>query len=391
MQGLSKQAILFSGTSLMASLLALLAGTNSAVYDPSDITSLWQSSTGLTPVSAHADLTGLMLDKAKMNNQPAASFIASQPELKASGAIGLVGTATAATYNTGTGVGTVSRSGDQSNQSYVQWTGLAYQTALYYIEIENTGSTGLAVRGGSQSATTVQSLTSGQRLTVFCPCGSTGLLTITASTNATTANFTIHAFKAVPGYHAIQAAGTQQPRYNVDGALRSLLFDAIDDCLVSSIMNLSGGDEITVTIGIRNTDAANKIVVELGPNANSNNGSFALLSALTPIFRSRGTATAAAADGTTRTPPISLVLTGQGDVSTDTCLVRVNGVQGGVDPTDQGTGNFGASYNLNIGARTGGANPFGGYFYFLAVTPQRVAAITSLAERISAGLSGVSL
>jgi hypothetical protein len=188
------------GTS--ASPASLFAASEPGVwYDPSQINTLYQDNTGTTPVTAPAQTVGLMLDKSK--------GLVLGSELRGSGAIGLVGTATAATYNTATGVGTVTRV-DASNQSFVQWTGL---TAAYSkITVSCTSGVGITVRAGTYTGSGTVVL-SGQEFTLYS-LSSGGAITITSS--SATSGFTVTSIKEAPGNHATQATSAQRPTYGIN-------------------------------------------------------------------------------------------------------------------------------------------------------------------------------
>lgn len=118
------------------------------------------------------------------------------PELRGNGVIGLIGTATAATYNTGTGAGTCATAADGANQSYVQWTGLA--STSYVIDIENTGgagSTSIRARNGGPSGAIVHTVTLGQRVSAVVAIGS--IMTINVGSNNFSGAFTVHSFREV--------------------------------------------------------------------------------------------------------------------------------------------------------------------------------------------------
>ena len=170
-------------------------------YDPSQINTLYQDSAGTTPITAPAQTVGLMLDKSQ--------GLVLGSELRGSGAIGLVGTATAATYNTTTGVGTVTRV-DASNQSFVQWTGL---TAAYCkVTVTCTSGVGITVRAGTYTGSGTVVL-SGQEFTLYS-LSSGGAITITSS--SATSGFTVTSVKLIPGNHATQATSTQRPTYGIN-------------------------------------------------------------------------------------------------------------------------------------------------------------------------------
>jgi hypothetical protein len=65
--------------------------------------------------------------------------------------------------------------------------------------------------------------------------------------------------------------------------------------------------------------------------------------------------------------PISGVLTGIGEISTDTNILRVNGAQVATNTTDQGTGNYGSTYPLFIGSRNNASLWFNGRLTSLIV------------------------
>lgn len=111
-----------------------------------------------------------------------------QTEFEGTGVIGIVGVATAATYNTTTGVGSVTRV-DASNQSFVQFPVIIGK--VYRLDI-SAGSPAALVRDGSQSGSTIQTIDNTRSLVRFVPTSNT--LTITSS--GLTANITVHSLKA---------------------------------------------------------------------------------------------------------------------------------------------------------------------------------------------------
>lgn len=176
-------AVLFSG------------GEAGAWYDTSDLSTMYQDSAGTT-VAVVGQPVGLLLDK-RLGGPGL--------EIKNSGALALVGVATAATYNTTTGAGSVTRV-DGTNQSFVTWTGLA---GFYKLTVTLDSGTGLAVRSGAQAGTTIHTLTSvGQSVTFYVP-DTGGQISITSSGG--TATFTVASFKPLPGNHATQATTAAKP------------------------------------------------------------------------------------------------------------------------------------------------------------------------------------
>lgn len=130
------------------------------------------------------------------------------PNLRASFAVGLVGSATAATYNTGTGAGTVTRV-DASNQSYVTITGLT-ANSVYKVNVTGVSGGTAQVRVGTYSGTVIASGTSS--VPCYVVMGASTAITITASAAATVA-FTLDACQLIPGNHASQSSAGARPTF----------------------------------------------------------------------------------------------------------------------------------------------------------------------------------
>lgn len=344
-----------------------------AVYDALDQSSMFEDIAGTTAITTHNQQVGLWLDKKHMQGKTAAQFITDQPDTKSAGAVGLVGSATAAAYNTGTGVGSASRAADVSNQSYVTWTGLV-SGQTYRIDITNTGSVSIIVRAGGIAGSGVQAIGTATTLAIFVTAVG-GAVTVGANANASTATFTVNSFKAVPGYHLGQATGTKRPRWQSDTAYWSLKGDGVDDCLQSiTTMDLSGTDKVTVVAPVRKlSDAAAAMVVELTSGLNGGNTGFYITAPeATGLagnfgFKSRGSVNVSAAQSSVILAPISSVITGVGDVAADIQTIYSNGVQVGFSGVDQGTGNY-SNAPLNVFSRNNGAaHPFSGHISGLII------------------------
>jgi hypothetical protein len=171
---------------------------------------LYQDAIGTQPVTTPGQPVGLMLDKSR--------GLALGPELRGAGVTAMVGTVTAATYNTTTGVGTVTRV-DINNQSFVQWTGLT--TPYCRISVTCTSGLSITVRQGTFAASGTV-LVPGESLTFYSPAPG-GTVTITG--NVGTNGFTVTTIKEIPGNHAVQATGANRPNYGIEpqGGRRNLL------------------------------------------------------------------------------------------------------------------------------------------------------------------------
>lgn len=125
--------------------------------------------------------------------------VSGQPELKSGGTISTIGTATPATYDTGTGAGVINRT-DGSNNSGVLIP--ATSGKLFVIDIEKTGGVGsVQVRQDSVGGAILATITTRITLVLRLPSGS-GIY-ISNGANGTSANFTLHSLKEIPAEQVI--------------------------------------------------------------------------------------------------------------------------------------------------------------------------------------------
>lgn len=175
---------------------------------------------------------------------------------------------------------------------------------------------------------------------------------------------------ALPDYQRVVDALT----YDTTGFPLYLSCDGFDDWMATNSIDFSASDKMFVAAGVRKlSDAARGIIVESGINVGGvEDGTFLIDGpGLTPAsdsfrFVSRGTFAAPTTAGAAYPAPISSVVAGLGDISGDSAVLRVNGVEVASDTTDQGTGNFG-NYPLYLFRRAGTTYPFTGRFYNLVV------------------------
>lgn len=170
------------------------------------------------------------------------------------------------------------------------------------------------------------------------------------------------------GYQRVNTATD----YDTVGFPLWLKADGVDDYMVTGTLaapvnlNMSSTDKVTVATGVRKlSDAAAGIVIELSASYAVNAGTFGVLAPSGPALANYGMVSG----GTNRqgafpsgyAAPISNVLTGLGDISGDSAILRVNGAQAASNTSDQGTGNYG-SYPLYLFRRAGTSLPFNGLF-----------------------------
>jgi hypothetical protein len=142
---------------------------------------------------------------------------------------------------------------------------------------------------------------------------------------------------------------------------------SIDNVSVRELLDSSlAPDKMTLCAGVRKlSDAATGMLMELSVASGSNAGSFQVRSpngaANNYLFGSVGTVESlTTASG--YVAPITNVLTGLGDISGDSAILRINGVQASSSTSDQGTGNYG-NYPLYLFSRAGTSLFFNGRFY----------------------------
>jgi hypothetical protein len=409
--------MLSAGQFSPASLFA--AGEQGAWYDPSDFTTMFQDSAGATPVTAVEQPVGRILDKSGRGNTATQATSASRPVLSAkvnmflnsrlnNGVSGSPGTApTSWSYaNAGTPAYTYGTD-SEANGSTVTIVQDTTQRSILRQSVALLASTTYIVSavvdvttaGNIQQHVTATSLPAGATITyqlngstvsgtTAIPTGrNTIALVIAVSTTAGTPEIRIGAGLQSAGVAAslifrqvqIESGSTRttyqwtntSTDYDTTGFPLYLRFDGTDDSLATSSIDFSATDKMSVFAGIRKlSDAASAAIVELSVTGSTNSGSFTLLGptagATDYLFRSRGNGTTNGATGTPFVAPITNVLSGLGNISGDSMILRANGAQVATNVNDQGTGNFG-NYPLYIGRRAGTSLPFNGRLYSLIV------------------------
>ena len=166
---------------------------------------------------------------------------------------------------------------------------------------------------------------------------------------------------SLPPYQRVVDANT----YDTVGFPLYLQADGSDDWMQTNSVNFSASDKVFVSAGVRKlSDTARGMLAELSATTASNNGSFALTApnaaSATYAFESKGTSLTDAVGSATA--PISSVLSALANISGDSNILRINGVQADSDTGDQGTGNYG-NYPLYFYRRGGTTLPFNGREY----------------------------
>jgi hypothetical protein len=369
-----------SGTAVWLPIALFESGEQGAWYDPSDLTSMRQLSTGAT-AAAVASPVGFIADKRLMGGKTFDAFVAGQPELAIDAHFNnpLAWTTTANT--------SVSGGGASFNAPTVNGDSITPSTAIglvpntYYeftFTIVNyvSGSVRVETVGGGSVSIGNSVGANGTFTQILQAVGANNSFRFRTTTTNADLDITSYSVKAIPGNHATQATAAARPILRQDGALYYLEFDGVDDSLATASIDFSATDEMSVFAGVRKlSDAAQGMLVELSANAGSNNGAFFITApnnAGTGNYAvlGRGSTTAFYLPAT-YSAPITNVVAALYDISgatiADQITPRINGVVDRDAPSGtMGTGNFG-NYPLYIGRRASASSPLNGRIYSLIV------------------------
>lgn len=375
------------------------AGEPGLWLDPSDLATLFQDSLGKTPVTADGQPVGLVLDKSK--------GLALGADLVTNGtfdggtaswASGSSFTSTAAVVGGEMQVTPTADFGRQI-QTLTLVVGRSYRITGTVRRVSGASTNGANVTVGfniegdsvviAQSSSAVAASFSA----VFVPTHATVNVSLSARTG-NVGGFDNIVVKELAGNHALQATAAARPTYKVDSTGRAYLsFDGVDDSLATQTIT-PGTDKVQIFAGVRKLSDATAMIVEHSASSDANNGSAHLAAVLAATFNrfvSKGTIeVVASAAGAAQ--PVSLVLTGLGDISGDSAILRSNGAVVDTQTGNQGTGNY-LAYPIYIGRRGGSTLPFSGRLYSLAVRfgANMTDSVIRKAENQTAAKTGITL
>lgn len=366
-------------------------------YDPSDLTTMFQDTAGVTPVTTDGQSVAVHLDKGQWGGKTLEQVLAAQTELVTNGAFDTNAAGWTA-YNSATLSVVSGKLRTTNGASLSGGAGQAFATVVgrtYALTVELTGTNGFLHIGTSIGDTSIlgRTLTASEAIQVkFVATATTTWVTV--SNNNTTLGVAKDwdniSAKLIPGYHRVQATGTSMPKYKTDGTLHWLLYDGSDDGNSTPSINW-GTDEVAICAGLtKSSDAAIGVFAELG-DATGNFGLYSPYTASSNVaFRSQGTVISDAV-ATGIVSPVTAVLTGRGKISTDLATLMLNGSQAASSNSDQGTGVFG-NYPLYFGRRTGASLPFNGKEYQTVIRNRLLSASElSKLETFVAAKTGVIL
>lgn len=171
---------------------------------------------------------------------------------------------------------------------------------------------------------------------------------------------------------------TDDLRYDITepfgaGSINYLSFDGSNDCLQVITLDMSASDELTAHSGHRKIGTSNAILYEHSSNSggSGNTGTFKVNAPHASndyIFGAIGTVNKTVnLNGADYASPVTFVSTHTVDISADSQVVRMNGVQVNSSTSDLGVGNF-TDRTFNIGSRNNGFGlPFNGNLYGLII------------------------
>ena len=229
-------------------------GGDGLLFDFTKTDRFFQENTGPTLADDVGESIGLALDQHSWAGKTLAELVSAQSELRGTGALALAGSATAATYNTSTGVGTATRV-DASNQSAVSFAVTSGRT--YEIDLQVSSGADALIRSGTSPAlsSTLGGVANGNR-TKLRVLATAAFIFIASDTNGTTTGFTVHSIKEIPGNHGTQSSATLKPTRQTSGAK----FDGSDDNLLTTYLAGSGANSIVALVTVPETIAAVQVI-----------------------------------------------------------------------------------------------------------------------------------
>jgi hypothetical protein len=332
-----------SGLESLFPLRLFSSGEQGVWYDPSDMATLFQDEAGTTPVTALEQPVGRMLDKSGNGNHATQATDIRRPTLSARFNL-LLDTETLATQNVVT------------------------LAASYRLRFTGAGSITL-------SGTATGAYNAGAH-TITCTAGT---LTLTVSGAVTQADLRlISGIVGLPVYQRISTATD----YDATGFPRYLRFDGTDDGMLTSAIDFSATDKVSIFAGVTKlSDAQFYAIADFSSSPDTTAQTFSLGSSSAQGSPSRSTwASTIRGNGTNRavaaagifTAPHTAVLNVAYDLAgvtnADEQKTRVNQSPQTLSFSfgDSGAGNFG-NFPLFVGARNNATNRFPGRIYSLIV------------------------
>ena len=180
-----------------------------------------------------------------------------------------------------------------------------------------------------------------------------------------------------PAYQRVNTATD----YDTVGFKPYLAFNGVNQSLRSiNSIDFTYGDKMFVSAGVRKlSDVATGMLAELSADLGNNTGAFGVVApsaagANSYRFSSKGSSGSGdAGTGVFAAAPTTNIISGIGNISAPSAILRVNGSQNAQSTATQGAGNYG-NYPIYIGARAGSSLWFNGRLYGLIVAGKAASA-----------------
>lgn len=374
--------------------LLFAASEPGAWYDPSDLSTLFQDTAGTTPVTAVEQAVALMLDKSGRGNHASQATSTKRPKYSrrvnlltktedfadaawVKSATTLDGTTHLAPDGTSTATKIVFAAGNVNaiiTQTVPATIGSTVRKIWMRADTPTTVRNRFRNNNGSVASPVLSVTAEWQEIETAIVGTGTGIDTVGLQNNAAGDSAPIYVWSprltlAIDANLPYQRVNTSTD-YDADPNKfpAYLACDGIDDALQTGNIDFTGTDKMTVWAGVTKlSDAATGMLAELSTGLS---GSFYVAApqgaSATYNVRVGGTTLIAATSPANYAAPITSVLTGIGDTSGDSVILRINGSQVAANALDQGTGNYG-NYPLYIGSRGGTSLFFNGRLYSLIV------------------------
>jgi hypothetical protein len=335
---------------------------------------MWQDSAGTTPVTAVEQPVGKVLDRSGRGNHNIQATAADRPVLSARYNL-LLATTTLATQS------------------------VTVTAASHKLSFTGTGTVTLS--GVSTAGPLVGTGANNRVSLTFTPTAGSLTLTVTGSVTLADLRLTADTLLNIPAYQRVNTATD----YDTDGFPHYFQLNGTNQSWATAgTVDFTGTDKVSLVYGVTTIGAATTaILAELSATANSNNGSFYVLSPASAgagfAVATRGTVAANAggrqegATAANRSAVFSSALNLAGTTNAETVSVRVNGVVATTSDlnTVNNGGNFG-NYTAYTGRRAGSSLPFNGRIYSeIAVGATITATQITAVERYTARRMGVQL
>ena len=388
---------------VLAAINTLLFGASEqgALYDPADLSTLFQDTAGTTPVTAVEQAVALMLDKSGRGNHASQATSTKRPKYSRrvnrfilteaqGGYIGGSGLVTVESLAGYAGSVKFGYDGSTSSWGYRDGAVMTGSTAILSVVVKMTDGTAPVTTGQHPGSDFVLVVNGAQAPTESIVSLGGGYYRVSSPPLAITANnagvvkyynnsprtFKVTAYDlrlATDAHLPYQRVNTATD-YDADPAKfpAYLRFDGVDDALQTGNIDFTGTDKMTVWAGVTNLGVGTSELYGLSTDPTSNpavmlrpTGGGGLSGDLGAYSRGSGPFSAVYFGGAGN-PPATLLTTAESSISAPYLRLRVNHTLSSQSTTGQGAGNYG-NYPLYIGARAGTSLYFNGRLSSLIV------------------------